>query len=322
MLASAKEHASLRDGDFFHQALIYDSEQAFLEVAEPFVRDGLRADENVMVRVRRDKVEALTEALGEDAGAVDLEPADDYYETPTRTREKVLRWVAEHDGNGRRVRVMGEPPWPLDSDAATREWERYEAVINVVFWGWEATFACLYDASSLPAEILECAKATHPLITGPEGTDESSAYSRPETICERLNARTPMRTGHPAMQMPFDLGNLDAVRSLVKDEGAAAGLEGDRLVDHTIAVDEVATNAIQHGASPARLKLWRDPGELVWEISDTGPGIRDPLAGQMAPDPAALRGRGLWMARMICDALEFRTDRDGTVVALHFTLGN
>ena len=60
----------------------------------------------------------------------------------------------------------------------------------------------------------------------------------------------------------------------------------------------------------------------MWEISDTGPGIRDPLAGQMAPDPAALRGRGLWMARLICDALEFRTDRDGTVVALHFTLAN
>ena len=320
MLVSAKEHASPRDGDFHHQALVYGSEEGFLEVAKPFVDEGIEAGEPVLVRIRRDNIPGLTEALGDAAAEADIGSAEAFYETPARTRGKVLRWVGEHDGGGQRVRVLAEPPWPLGSEAAIREWERHEAVVNVAFWCFDACIGCLYDERSMPPEVLDSAAATHPVITRPDGSGESRAYARPEMFCEKLNARTPMRTGHPAMQMPFDVDNLDAVRKLVASEGAAAGLEGDRLVDHTLAVDEIATNAIQHGASPARLKLWREPGEIVWEVSDTGPGIRDPLAGQIAPDPSALRGRGLWMARMICDAVEFRSDRDGTVVALHFTL--
>jgi anti-sigma regulatory factor (Ser/Thr protein kinase) len=320
MFVSAREQASPPDGDFAHRALIYDSVEGFVDVALPFVREGIEAGEPMLVRIRRDNVGALTKALGDDVRAADIASAEDFYETPARTRGKVLDWVRRNDGHGRRVRVLGEPPWPLGFEAGVREWERHEAVVNVVFWSFDACFGCLYDRRSLPPDVVDSAAATHPAVTRPDGTSESSAYSRPEMFCERLNAQTPTRTGHPAIQMPFDLGNLDAVRALVENEGAASGLRGNRLLDHTIAVDEVATNAVQHGASPARLKLWREPGEIVWEVSDTGAGIRDPLAGQIAPDPAALQGRGLWMARMISDALEFRTDQDGTVVALHFTL--
>jgi anti-sigma regulatory factor (Ser/Thr protein kinase) len=319
-VVSTEEQASPRDGEFSHQALIYESAEGLADVALPFVREGLDAGEPVLVRIRRDNARSLTQGLRDDAREVDIAAAEDFYETPARTRAKLLDWVDRNDGGGQRVRVLGEPPWPLRSEAGVREWERYEAVVNVVFWCFDACFGCLYDQQSLPPEVVDSAAATHPVLTHPDGSGESSAYSRPELFCERLNAQTPTRTGHPAIQMPFDLGNLDAVRSLVESEGAAVGLRGDRLVDHTIAVDEVATNAIQHGASPARLKLWREPAEIVWEVSDTGAGIRDPLAGQIAPGPTALRGRGLWMARMICDALEFRTDQDGTVVALHFTL--
>lgn len=320
MLVSAKEQASPRDGEFSHNALIYDSAEGFADVALPFVRDGIEAGEPTLVRIRRDNARTLTEALGGDARQADIAPAEEFYETPARTRDKLLDWIDRNDGQGKRVRVLGEPPWPVGSEAAMREWERYEAVANVVFWSFDASLGCLYDERLLPSDVIDSAAATHPVLTDPEGSGESSAYSRPELFCERLNAQTPTRTGHPLIQMPFDLDNLDAVRSLVESEGAAVGLRGSKLMDHMIAVDEVATNAIQHGASPARLKLWREPGEIVWEVSDTGAGIRDPLAGQIAPDPSALRGRGLWMARMICDALEFRTDQDGTVVALHFTL--
>ena len=319
MLVPAKERAPERNGDFFHQALIYEGPEGFLEAAEPFVREGIEEGEPILVRVRADNAEKLRESLGADSDMADIDSADGFYETPTRTRHKLLDWATANVDHGERARVLGEPPWPLDFEAGVREWERQEAVINVVFQGVPLTFACAYDAGSLPEGIVGSAEATHPLIMRPAKRDRSPAYSRPEFFCEQLNAQTPVRSGAPTVQMPFDVDNLDAVRTLVSDEGAAAGLGGERLMDHTLAVDEVATNAILHGASPARLKLWRMPAEVVWEVSDTGPGIRDPLAGQIAPDPAALRGRGLWMARMICDALEFRTDTDGTVV-LHFAL--
>ena len=319
MLVRAKTHPIPENGDFLHHALLYDSVENFVDAALPFVRAGIEADEPVLARVKRDNADALTQALGDDGGAADVAPAEGFYETPSRTRAKFLDWVGEHAGDAR-TRILGEPPWPLDSEAGIREWARHESVINVAFWGLPVTFACPYDEAALPDTIIDCAESTHPLILRSGGSSDSSAYARPELFVEKLNAQTPVRGGRPTMQMPFDLGNLDAVRSLVGSEGAAAGLQGDRLLDHTLAVDEVATNAILHGASPARLKLWREPGELIWEVSDTGPGIRDPLAGQIAPDPAALGGRGLWMARMISDSLEFRSDGDGTVVALHFAL--
>jgi len=319
MLVRAKHHPTPGTGDFFHHALIYDSAQDFVAAALPFVRAGIEADEPVLARVRRDNADALTEALGGDAGDADIAPAEDFYDTPSRTRARFLDWVSERP-RGVRMRILGEPSWPLESDAGIREWARHESVINVAFWNLPVSFACPYNERELPGEIIDCAQSTHPLILRSGGSSDSSVYARPELFVEKLNAQTPVRGGRPALQMPFDLGNLDAVRGLVESEGAAAGLAGDRLLDHTLAVDEVATNAIRHGASPARLKLWREPGQLIWEISDTGPGIRDPLAGQLAPDPVALGGRGLWMARMISDSLEFRSDGDGTVVALHFAL--
>ena len=194
-------------------------------------------------------------------------------------------------------------------------------MINVAFWGLPVTFACPYDEAALPDTIIGCAESTHPLILRSGGSSDSSEYARPELFVEKLNAQTPVRAAVPRIRMPFDLGNPTRSEAWSK-AGGRGGAAGDRLLDHTLAVDEVATNAILHGASPARLKLWREPGELIWEVSDTGPGIRDPLAGQIAPDPAALGGRGLWMARMISDSLKFRSDGDGTVVALHFALSS
>jgi anti-sigma regulatory factor (Ser/Thr protein kinase) len=319
MLVQAKPQGTPGKKDFLHQALIYDSVDEFVAAAVPFVRAGIDAGEPVLVRVKRVNAEALDRALGEDSGRADIAPADGFYDNPSRTRARVRQWAGARVGASR-ARMLGEPPWPLDHEAGIREWARHEAVVNIAFEGWPVTFTCPYDASELPDEIIAAAEATHPSILRSGGAGDSPSYAPPEEFCEELNARTPVRSGHPTLQMPFDIENLSALRTLVSDEGAAAGLWGDRLLDQTLAVDEVATNAILHGSSPARLKLWREEDELIWEVSDTGPGIADPLAGQIAPDPSALDGRGLWMARMICDALEFRCDTDGTVVSLHFSL--
>jgi anti-sigma regulatory factor (Ser/Thr protein kinase) len=319
MQVQATPQGTPRKGEFLHQALIYDSAEDFVDAALPFVRAGLEAGEPILARVRRDNADALVSSLGEDAVRADIAPAEGFYETPSRTRAKFLEWANRH-GPENRVRVLGEPPWPLDSEAEIREWARHESVINLAFSDRPVSFACPYDEGSLPEEIIHTAESTHPSILRSGGSSDSSSYAPPEVFCGELNAEAPVRAGQPAMQMPFDRGDLPAVRELVEQEAAAAGLRGVRLADVTLAVDEVATNAILHGSTTALLKLWREPGRLIWEVSDTGPGIRDPLAGQIAADPSALGGRGLWMARLICDALEFRGDGSGAVVALHVTL--
>ena len=86
-----------------------------------------------------------------------------------------------------------------------------------------------------------------------------------------------------------------------------------------LAVDEAATNSLMHGAAPALLRIWPDGAEIICEISDSG-SISDPLAGRRRPGPDWPDGRGLWMINELCDLVELRPTRTGTVVRLHVAL--
>src|SRR6266496_3043770 len=113
---SGKENAMRFSGEasdplkgFVHQALIYDSDREFMDVALPFVEGALASGEPALVAVQERHVENLREALGGAPPGVTLFSVDQWYDTSARTREKFGRWVAEHS-DGRRVRVIGEPP--------------------------------------------------------------------------------------------------------------------------------------------------------------------------------------------------------------------
>jgi hypothetical protein len=54
---------------------------------------------------------------------------------------------------------------------------------------------------------------------------------------------------------------------------------------------------------------------VVCEVHDGG-RLADPLPGLRAPHPAQLRGRGLWIARQLCDVLHLWSDPDGTHVRI------
>ena len=99
-----------------------------------------------------------------------------------------------------------------------------------------------------------------------------------------------------------------------------AGLDRERLIGLVVAVNEVATNALVHGAHPARMRIWQDATELVCEVSDTGDGVGDPLAGQLQPGTAATGGFGLWITRMTADATEIASGPQGTTVSIHTSL--
>jgi anti-sigma regulatory factor (Ser/Thr protein kinase) len=84
-----------------------------------------------------------------------------------------------------------------------------------------------------------------------------------------------------------------------------------------LAVNEVATNAVEHGSGDAHLALWTGPGsrELLCEVHDGG-RLLDPLPGLRAPHPSDPRGRGLWIARQLCDLLHVWGDHTGTHVRI------
>jgi anti-sigma regulatory factor (Ser/Thr protein kinase) len=96
---------------------------------------------------------------------------------------------------------------------------------------------------------------------------------------------------------------------------ATAGLAGDRLDDFVVAVNELLTNAVQHGGGRGHVALWRASGAVVCEITDAGTGM--PESAARGPHPPAADqpgGRGLWLASRLTDGLEIDSDDGGTAV--------
>ena len=110
------------------------------------------------------------------------------------------------------------------------------------------------------------------------------------------------------------------VRELVRTAAAGAGLPPARVAEVVLATHEVAMNALTHGRGRGAVRVWQENDELVCEVEDRGPGIADPDAGVDPPDPGNPRGRGLWIARQLCQALEIESAEPGARVRLHVQL--
>jgi len=310
------EASAPHDG-FLHSALIYGSDDAFMDGALPFIEDGMREGEPTLVAVNHRNVENLRSALGGEPAGVTLLSVDEWYETSAGTRDKSRRWVTENAGSGR-ARLMGEPSWDLANDAKVRDWARHESVINVAFADLPVTSICPYDSRVLPAEIVEHAESTHPHIAGADGLTESARYEDPDDFCRRLNSKVKRPEGEPTAVLEFNLADLRVVRRIVTTMAVASGIAGSRADELALAVNEIASNAVVHGRPPACLRIWQRDDELICEVSDDGDGIKDVLAGQLTPPPQGIGGRGIWLSRMLCDAVEIRNGV-GCTVSIHAT---
>jgi anti-sigma regulatory factor (Ser/Thr protein kinase) len=301
---------------FVHQALIYGSDEEFMDVALPFVKEGLRTGEPTLAAVQDRHVRNLQIALGGMPDGVTLDPVEGWYDTSARSRERFAQWVGEQTEGGGRARVIGEPPWALGHEAQIRDWARHESVVNVAFAGEPATFICPYDAEALPEEVLGHARATHPEIHSGEGTRASDSYVDPREFCDRLDSTVVAQRRRPELELRFGLEDLLSVRRSIGSFVEDAGLSRTHTEEFVLAVNEIATNAVVHGRPPTSLRAWHVDDEVVVEVTDGGDGIRNVLAGQLRPPADSLGGRGLWLTRLVCDAVEV-CNAGGCIVTLH-----
>lgn len=115
----------------------------------------------------------------------------------------------------------------------------------------------------------------------------------------------------------FDADRIGSVRHLVGRCAASVGLCGQRLEDFTLAVSEVITNAVRHAGGHGQLRMWLQQDSLRCAVTDQGDGIPpDQLAGHQLPPSSATSGRGLWLARHLCDRLSVETGPGGTTVTV------
>jgi anti-sigma regulatory factor (Ser/Thr protein kinase) len=90
----------------------------------------------------------------------------------------------------------------------------------------------------------------------------------------------------------FDAASLHLLRARVAACAAAAGMPEDRAVEATIAIHELAANAVVHGAGSGRLQLQAADDALRCQVSDAGPST--------GPWPLQ-KGHGLWIVHAIAD---------------------
>lgn len=301
-----------------HRALVYSSADEFLAATVPFVREGLRAGDRVLAVSTPENVDALAGALAPHGGLIDRPDSREWYAAPGKTLLAYKRYVDEHGDGGRRVTIVGEPVWSDRAPAAVREWARYESVINMAFADTATRILCPYDARVLPEPILDHAERSHPTLASAFGDRPSPHYLEPAAFCARLDSE-PLEAPDAAVSALVVTPDLTRVRRFVERSAARSGLDGGRITDLALAVHELAANGLRHGGTPVALRIWSTPGEVVAEVADSGRGLRDPLAGLLEPEPTARGGRGLWMARQLCDLVEVRSAGSGAVVRVHIS---
>lgn len=110
----------------------------------------------------------------------------------------------------------------------------------------------------------------------------------------------------------FSAATLGMLRERVAACAAAAGMPRNRASDVTLAVHEMAANAVRHGPGTGRLVISdAGGGRLACQVSDAGAGA-DPWPVQP--------GHGLWIVRNVADEMTVASSpADGSHVTAVFS---
>ncbi|MGH3547627.1 MAG: anti-sigma factor RsbA family regulatory protein [Pseudonocardiaceae bacterium] len=303
-----------------HLGLLYGSEEDFLAGTVPFIRDGLERGEPIWIVTTDRNAGWLRVALGADASKVVFHDCTQWFRHPARALASLHRAVRV-GVCGQRLRMIGEPFWTARTGQESTEWARCESVVNVALASANASVVCTYDTRVVAPEVAAQVARTHPeLVVGGE-VRPSPSYSDPTLFnaeCDRSPLAEPPSS---ALRLAFDrLDLLAALRVFMTSYATWAGAPSQSVEQFVQAVDEIATNAIEHGGGSGVLRVWTGPQMMSCEVTDTGTGLRDPLAGHLPPPPGRTGLCGLWLARQFCDLVEVRSDPAGTTVRLHLTL--
>jgi anti-sigma regulatory factor (Ser/Thr protein kinase) len=293
--------------------LLYDGDGSYLAGTVPFIRDGLRAGEPIMVAVGAERIELLTEVLGPDADAVCFADMAELGANPARIIPAWHSFLEAEGEPGRAIRGIGEPIWAGRTPDELTECQLHEALLNVAFRGADGfRLLCPYDAAALPSGVVREARCSHPVVVQGVERSWSPDYRGRDGVPPQSEAPLPPPP-LGARSLGFDADTLTDVRELVQTCGETAGLDDEQVNELVLAVHELASNSILHGGGIGVARAWHDDGAAVCEVRDRG-RFDDPLAGRRPPRPDQLGGWGLWIANHACDLVQVRTGPAGTTV--------
>lgn len=205
----------------------------------------------------------------------------------------------------------------FDGTEADARWIRYEAAVNDVLGHLPFRGICAYDTRVVPPAAVRAAYATHSVIHDGAGVSTSPAFDPAPPPAPRPSSWAAL--GPPDLHL--------TVREPATIRHAMASRYGqavapDQLDDALLAVSELATNGLRHGAAPVVLETWRtDNGDIVLRVSDGGGGIADPYP-ELRPPGVGTGGYGLWVVGQICDDMTVERIGSRTVVTARVPAGD
>jgi anti-sigma regulatory factor (Ser/Thr protein kinase) len=299
-----------------HAAGFHSCDADLLGQLVPLVTAALERCEPVAVALRPVTEEALREKIGSPPGLIPLSQPEGLDslsgQTVVMRRARELRELTAATGGP--VTVLSEHTSRLDGVDGSY-WTELDAAVNVALAELPLSVTCFFPELPLHLEILDGARYNHPLLLVDGDLRHNSAHRCPRDVLRDRPAPAPVLLGPPDLRMAFSAWQLHDVRSAVEQAVLAAGYGRTRTEDVVLAVNEVATNAVEHGTTEAQLNVWTGADGFVCEVHDGGT-LHDPLPGLRAPHPSDPRGRGVWIARQLCDVLHVWTDDRGTHVRM------
>jgi len=292
-----------------HEAIAYCSPGQLVARIASQVGAAVVAGDVVTAVLADDAGEELRAALGSEAGSVDFQDPREVHRVPGFTT--AVRWARTSKrivAPDRRGLIVGQQLTDLPGCDDTY-WRRLCIGLDVALAGLPLTVLCPY-LDEAPHQ--DRARQTHRLLDA-AGQEPNAAYRSPEEAVLDYPQPPPPDLGTPVSELHFRAPDLGGLRHLVAGIAAAGGLGPDRVADAVLAVNELASNSVEHGPGSGRLRLWTGDG-LVAEVADAG-RMSQPFPGMVLPPPAGARGRGLWLASELSDVLQVWTG-DGTVIRL------
>lgn len=130
--------------------------------------------------------------------------------------------------------------------------------------------------------------------------------------------------GAMVLDQAFSADTIRELRKVVREEAVAARMPDTQAALVTLAVHELASNAVLHGGGAGRVRMRVVAGELHCQVSDAGPGSVNGDAdrgGTRPRKPWPIEpGRGLWLVRNVADRLSVQAARGGSEVTAVFAL--
>ncbi|HET9548056.1 MAG TPA: sensor histidine kinase [Desertimonas sp.] len=297
-----------------HAALLYDSDDQFLDTAIPFLRQGLDDGEPTVLCVGGPQRQLVLDELGVAMGLTEI-PAWSSSAPFATLRDNQQLINEQVNGGATHVRILGEVPFREDP-VMWGGWIRYETAVNELFADLAVSMLCAYDRRSAGPDVLGDVVGSHPALCPDGDGQRNPRFVPPVRFLADLAARDvdPIEGGPPAVVLydPRAAVSRGAVASLA----TAADFDPVTIEALVLAVGEVVTNAIVSGQPPVVVRAWAPPGRIVVAVEDHGPGPDDPFVGMLPLASAPNGGLGLHLVYQLCTLVTFSRGSPGFTVHL------